>query len=520
MNKTFDISVTKQFYFNVKFSYSPQKEDLIYKYSNIEFLCQNNYFNYKSISCKLPTHFELFPPNTIKYEYDIYSNLSCLNRLYIGRITIEDPYLVEIIDANNLTEISKNIDKTYDASQKIKNFTIDMINYYYWFASFAYCDDDYIESGQCCKEEILTDWEVISHKEYAYNLRYYLDLIGNNENYDYVKMKARVNKIEEVDLDSLKCHLYNYAILKSSKYKKYIFTFPGSTNFNELYSEIIYSDLVQFEEGDINIKVNKLFLLIFNLTKNDIFSEEILKDIKKNKDYQIIFIGHSFGGAIATIASYYFAKNKLIENEPILITFGQPRVGNENFARDYMKIITKVFRIERYNDYVSMLPPIKKFEDNEVIKILKLFKDLKDVKGDADNAIDIYQLFGLISESVETGNWELAALFILKKFATDILSSFAGFIDDSIYERFRMITYGYCHIGGLYVINGDSNKFYHCKDFYNEEINSPYCKNWEIDFGKLNHFEDFHKNNNYFTKKQSIKERCQERKYGMVMVFA
>ena len=34
----------------------------------------------------------------------------------------------------------------------------------------------------------------------------------------------------------------------------------------------------------------------------------ILNDIKQNKDYQIIFTGHSLGGAIATLASYYFKK--------------------------------------------------------------------------------------------------------------------------------------------------------------------------------------------------------------------
>lgn len=66
--------------------------------------------------------------------------------------------------------------------------------------------------------------------------------------------------------------------------------------------------------------------MIFDTIKNDIFSEEILKDIQENKDYQIIFTGHSLGGAISTLASYYYAKHNLAENEPVLITFGQPRV--------------------------------------------------------------------------------------------------------------------------------------------------------------------------------------------------
>lgn len=85
-----------------------------------------------------------------------------------------------------------------------------------------------------------------------------------------------------------------------------------------------------------------------------------------------------------------------------------------------------------------------------------------------------------------------------------------------------MMTYGYCHIGGLYVLNKESNKFYHCKDFYNEEINSPFCKNWVIDFGKLNYIVDLKSNNNYLTQNQNINERCQEKKIReeMAYVFA
>ena len=143
----------------------------------------------------------------------------------------------------------------------------------------------------------------------------------------------------------LSVYVYNYAILKSSKYKKYVFSFPGTKTFCLLLAEIIESQQVEFE-GNIDIKVHKLFYMIFNKIKNDIFSQKILKEIKSNKDYQIIFTGHSLGGAISTLASYYYAKYNLADNEPVLITFGQPRVGNENFARDYMKYISNVYKLK------------------------------------------------------------------------------------------------------------------------------------------------------------------------------
>ena len=526
LNKTFILGLSQKYDldFNVIFSQYPGDENLIYKFSNIEFSCKRNkdFRNYNSIYCKIPVNFEIFPPNAIKYEYNIYSNFSCLNSIYLGTITIEDRYLIEIIEAENLTKISENIDKTYDASQKIENFTVDMINYYQWFASFAYCDDDYIKSGECCKKEILTDWEVISHKNYLFDLFYYLDFIKNNN--DYTKFKFKIYKIEEIEADSesWRSHVFNYVILKSSKFKKYVFTFPGGNNMIELYSTILFSDLVQFDEDNDDIQVNKLFLLYLNLAKNDIFSKEILEDIKRNKDYQIIFIGHSFGGAIATLASYYFTKNKLAENEPILITFGQPRVGNENFARHFMKLIHKVFRIERYKDYISMLPLVNKFEDNQVVKLIKLFKDLKDSFGEVDKYIGIYEFLGLLGVSLATANPIPVLAFVCEKFCSDILNHLKSYIDNSIYQQHTMMTYGYCHIGGLYVLNKESNKFYHCKDFYNEEINSPFCKNWVIDFGKLNYIVDLKSNNNYLTQNQNINERCQEKKIReeMAYVFA
>ena len=61
--------------------------------------------------------------------------------------------------------------------------------------------------------------------------------------------------------------------------------------------------------------------------------------MNKNKDYQIIFIGHSFGGAIATLSIFSFVKNYLEDRDPVLITFGQPRVGNEEFAKKFNELI-------------------------------------------------------------------------------------------------------------------------------------------------------------------------------------
>ena len=164
LNKTYDINIKQKVEFYAEFNSIVEKNDLLYEYSNTIFQCSMDIFNKKKISCKLPINFDLFSPTKIKYDYNIYSYLSCTNKIYVGSIFFEDPYLIEIIHANNLTKISENFPKTYDASKRIIKFSVDMINYFYWFASFGFCDDYYIKSGECCKEEILTEWEVISQK--------------------------------------------------------------------------------------------------------------------------------------------------------------------------------------------------------------------------------------------------------------------------------------------------------------------------------------------------------------------
>ena len=509
LNKTLYINDDNSYIFYAEFNYNPQYEDLVFKFSNREFLCLT--LNKTKIKCQVPIDSSLLPPNMFKHDINIYSSLSCLNKIYIGTITLEDPNVYEIIEAENLTEISSDIDKTYDASQKIEKFSIDMINYYYWFSSFGYCEDFLINNEKCCKNQILTDWEIIFHKEYLYTIQDFFNLLNLENNFEQIIQKIyKANKIDEkkFDLKNLvKIYFYNIAILKSSKFKKYVFTFPGFKTNYHILSLFILSQLVDFE-NDKNIKVNKFFYLIFEIIKNDIFSEDIIKEIKQNKDYQIIFTGHSLGGAIATLASYYFKKHNIGDNEPILLTFGQPRVGNENFARSYMAIISNVYRIERENDIFSMFPPIKNIKESDIIHWLGFLRNIWDLKGSFQDLINFVKLA------------QTASPIGLMKVCLELLWGYVkSLLFDAVLDGLsKIIPYGYCHIGGLYVINEESNRFYHCKDIFNEEIDSPYCRNREA-MARMLLLPNILKNNNYLTKSQKILERCTFEKGKMAYVY-
>lgn len=89
--------------------------------------------------------------------------------------------------------------------------------------------------------------------------------------------------------------------------------------------------------------------------------EKFLKERAQNKPVWVT--GHSLGGAIATIIAARIVHNEKVGNLAALYTFGQPRVGNKKFHKEFTKKIggqsklkKQVFRIYRAADPVPMMP--------------------------------------------------------------------------------------------------------------------------------------------------------------------
>jgi predicted lipase len=55
---------------------------------------------------------------------------------------------------------------------------------------------------------------------------------------------------------------------------------------------------------------------------------------------KILFLGHSLGGALASIAAgELVGVQKVPSNRVIMINFGQPRVGNAEYVQAYDKLV-------------------------------------------------------------------------------------------------------------------------------------------------------------------------------------
>jgi len=93
----------------------------------------------------------------------------------------------------------------------------------------------------------------------------------------------------------------------------------------------------------------KLFLHIMENTDFQA-KMQIYTDSKQRKLKPIIFVGHSLGGAVATLATLWVLEKRLRQSSPFCITFGSPllgdvglaeAVGRENWAGNFCHVVSK-----------------------------------------------------------------------------------------------------------------------------------------------------------------------------------
>ena len=378
-------------YFNINNNYDdikiefimeeePREKELEIYINNFNFKCRNNH---TKIECIIPS--TIFP----KLEkIHIYSYLSCFNLIDMGWIEINDINIYNIYSLINYN--FDTISEIYEPSEKIKEYNPAMINYYYWFSCLSYCDDRKIEQKNCCNN-IFEKWDMVFHKEYSHeqslldlSIDTFSQIIENSfteDEYDYFddmirkikKSNENLGKIVKETKDGFDYHSvliplfkhllnlvyqYNFVIFKNDEYKKIVVAFPGITYYFQILEEIMHSGMVKLPiKSDEKIfNVLEMYYNIFEKLEDDLFSNlESLKGIN-NGNYQVIFVGHSIGGAIATLSSFYYIKKYKFKAENILITFGQPKVGSKTFAEELTNGLKQIYRIARPNDIAVQFP--------------------------------------------------------------------------------------------------------------------------------------------------------------------
>uniref|UniRef100_A0AAF5PUP3 Fungal lipase-type domain-containing protein n=1 Tax=Wuchereria bancrofti TaxID=6293 RepID=A0AAF5PUP3_WUCBA len=150
------------------------------------------------------------------------------------------------------------------------------------------------------------------------------------------------------------CSLY---IIRSDVMKEIIIVFRGTTTTKQLIVEGWQS--MRSKKNFFNIgMVNRYFLQALDKTWPNM--EPLLMN-PLFKSYQVKFTGHSLGGAIASLAATRTVIQRLRTGNQIkLITFGQPRTGDYQFATYHNTYIPFSFRLVHHLDLVPHLPPCEK----------------------------------------------------------------------------------------------------------------------------------------------------------------
>ncbi|CAB4409242.1 unnamed protein product [Rhizophagus irregularis] len=133
-------------------------------------------------------------------------------------------------------------------------------------------------------------------------------------------------------------------------------TEPGSIR-NYISDFVINHDLWR-TALPVRALVHHGFLNAWNQIQPQV-TDDLIKLVKEKPDFRIGFMGHSLGGALATFSALDLIEKvpELAKNEKVFLsTFGQPRVGDENFAKyvdDNLKSIRTIVR----GDPIPRLPP-------------------------------------------------------------------------------------------------------------------------------------------------------------------
>ena len=177
------------------------------------------------------------------------------------------------------------------------------------------------------------------------------------------------------DLDAI-----SYVILEWAKKKKFVVAFSGTHGIKQLIRE--FNDGIPVSYS-IHPKIkDALVIKYFYMHYKDEFKAEFIQVMKyfynkkKYSKYDIIFTGHSLGGALAVHAAADFVltgvgsqnfTDDIIKSsfKPYIqvYTFGQPRIGNSAFNDPVKAKIDEWYRVVHNKDVVVHIPPwIPNFE--------------------------------------------------------------------------------------------------------------------------------------------------------------
>ncbi|KAH7710557.1 Protein F28H7.3 [Aphelenchoides avenae] len=139
--------------------------------------------------------------------------------------------------------------------------------------------------------------------------------------------------------------------------KTLIVSFRGSAGFDQVIRETIdsgFGERVAFYDMGT---VGNYFGNAFDLLWKAGIQADVQRLTKRYPTYGVWVTGHSLGAALASLTAAAIVKETKVPSTKIqLITFGQPRVGDVNYALAHDALLPNSYRITHNKDAIAALP--------------------------------------------------------------------------------------------------------------------------------------------------------------------
>lgn len=209
-----------------------------------------------------------------------------------------------------------------------------------------------------CDKIVYTEYD----KNVAYKMIYLCALAYSDDVAKYIPRASEVKTFQLVKQVSKPCsggaNCSGFVAYSHSE-KAVAIAFRGTVHFKQLVTEmrdVLTQPKKPFQAGG---DVQQYFLEAFQVVWNDL-QKYVSETMKSYPSYKLWVTGHSLGGTLASLASTLITSEGITTKDNLMLyTFGQPRVGNYDYALAHDSLVPISFRVTHFRDIVVHLPTCK-----------------------------------------------------------------------------------------------------------------------------------------------------------------
>ena len=161
-------------------------------------------------------------------------------------------------------------------------------------------------------------------------------------------------KVKQIIKQDVERRHFTAVILKSDNHKEIVVTF-GAPKLHEdptFYGAVYAGGYTRYK----NVHVEPIFAHVYQSGFDHKIRSTVGALLNKHKGYNVVTVGHSFGGALAALSAYDLYHHKIIteHNAPKVYSYGALKVGDNDFVT-YLNSKMKVTRIIKNTDLAPVL---------------------------------------------------------------------------------------------------------------------------------------------------------------------